>query len=129
MVNGIAQRRSTDGGRTWGAYSFAVSAQSTDPSRKGFDIGGNPSCLYDGVKKRLLLQFVRGDRNKKTQSQPCNPALTNYQQASTDGGASWSKPVEFGTKDLGPWAGSLVGPANGIQVRTRCWCCSCCCSC
>ena len=64
-----------------------------------------------------MLQFVRGLRNKKTQSQTCNPALSNWQQESEDGGLTWSAPVEI-SKYLGPWAGSLVGPANGIQLAS-----------
>ena len=115
-VNGIAQRRSTDSGRTWGPYGWAVTDRSTDPSRPSMDVGGNPSCLYDRQRQRLVLQFVRGERHRRTQSQPCNPATTNWQQISTDEGRSWSSPVEI-SKYLGPWAGSLVGPSNGIQLQ------------
>ena len=116
VTNGIVQRRSTDGGRTWGEYTWAVSDHSTDPSRPDMDIGGNPSAVYDHSTGKLVLQFVRGLRNKKTQAQTCNPALTNWQQESSDSGLTWSKPVEL-SKFLGKWAGSLVGPANGIQLR------------
>lgn len=116
VVNGIVQRRSTDGGRSWGRYSWAVSDHSTDPTRPNMDIGGNPSVLYDAVAQRLVLQFVRGTLDKKSEAQTCNPATTNWQQTSTDSGLSWSKPVEI-SKFLGPWAGSLVGPSNGIQLR------------
>jgi hypothetical protein len=80
------------------------------------DIGGNPSAVYDHQKGKLVLQFVRGLLNKHTQAQTCNPATTNWQIESTDSGLTWSKPVEI-TKYLGQWAGSLVGPANGIQLR------------
>ena len=107
--------RSKDGGRTWGPYAWAVSDHSTDPSRPTMDIGGNPSPVYDKVTGKLVLQFVRGLRNKKTQSQTCNPALSNWQQESEDGGLTWSSPVEI-SQYLEPWAGSLVGPANGIQL-------------
>eukprot|EP01051_Picozoa_sp_SAG22_P009424 SAG22_NODE_787_length_7239_cov_4.418487_3_plen_284_part_00 len=105
----------SDGGRTWGAYEWAVSDQSTDPSRPHMDVGGNPSALFDKATGKLLLQFVRGVLDRKTQAQPCNPATTNWQQESTDSGKSWAKPVEI-SKALGPWAGSLVGPSNGIQL-------------
>lgn len=115
VVNGIAQRRSTDGGRQWGAYEWAVSDHSTDPSREDMDIGGNPSLVLNKFTGKLVLQFVRGLRNKRTQAQTCNPALTNWQQESSDSGITWSKPREIST-DLGPWAGSLVGPSNGIQL-------------
>ena len=116
VTNGIVQRRSTDGGRTWGEYTWAVSDHSTDPSRPDMDIGGNPSAVYDQATGKLVLQFVRGLRHKKTQAQTCNPALTNWQQESSDSGLTWSKPVEL-SKFLDQWAGSLVGPANGIQLR------------
>ena len=56
----IVQRRSTDGGRTWGPYSWAVSDHSTDPSRPDMDIGGNPSALFDPKTGKIVLQFVRG---------------------------------------------------------------------
>jgi hypothetical protein len=86
VVNGIAQRRSTDGGRSWGAYTWAVSDHSTDPTRKDMDIGGNPSVLFDAITNTLVLQFVRGQLHKATESQTCNPATTNWQQLSSDGG-------------------------------------------
>ncbi len=79
------------------------------------DIGGNPAALFDKTTGKLLLQFVRGLLNKKTEAQTCNPATTNWQQESTDSGKTWSKPMEI-TKALGRWAGSLVGPSNGIQL-------------
>ena len=81
------------------------------------DIGGNPSAVYDRVTGKLVLQFVRGLRHKKTQSQTCNPALSNWQQESLDGGLTWTSPVEI-SKYLEPWTGSLVGPANGIQLES-----------
>ena len=86
VVNGIAQRRSSDGGRTWGPYTWAVPPTSTDPSRPHMDIGGNPSLVLDertGVDGTLILQFNRGLMDKKTQSQTCNPAASNWQQTST----------------------------------------------
>ena len=58
----------------------------------------------------------KGMLDKKTEAQTCNPATTNWQQESSDAGLTWSKPVEI-SKDLGPWAGSLVGPSNGIQLE------------
>eukprot|EP00936_MAST-01D_sp_MAST-1D-sp1_P002664 g2664.t1 len=117
VVNGIVMRRSVDGGRTWGNYSWAVPPTKTDASgRDGMDIGGNPSAVWDSDRNVLLLQFVRGLRNRKTQAQTCNPALSNWQQQSSDGGLTWSSPVEI-SAFLGPWAGSLVGPANGIQLH------------
>lgn len=92
-----------------------MSDHSTDPSRPNMDIGGNPAALFDKATGKLLLQFVRGLLDKKTEAQTCNPATTNWQQESTDSGKTWSKPMEI-TKALGPWAGSLVGPSNGIQL-------------
>merc|ERR1712232_404534 len=80
------------------------------------DIGGNPSAVYDKVTGKLILQFVRGNRNKKTQAQACNPATTNWQQESIDSGLTWSKPVEI-SEFLKPWAGSLIGPSNGNQLK------------
>ena len=70
------------------------------------DIGGNPSALFDKTTGKLLLQFVRGLLDKKSEAQTCNPATTNWQQESTDSGLTWSKPMEI-SKALGPWAGSL----------------------
>ena len=50
------------------------------------------------------------------EAQTCNPATSNWQIESTTDGASWSSPKEI-TPGLGPWAGSLVGPSNGIQLK------------
>lgn len=115
VVNGIAMRRSTDGGRTWGPYSWAVSDQSTDPSRPDMDIGGNPSAVYDKSTGKIVLQFVRGQRNLPSPAQSCNPAMTNWQQESFDSGQSWTKPVDI-SQYLGLWAGSLIGPSNGVHL-------------
>lgn len=87
----------------------------TDPSRPDMDIGGNPAPVYDSTTGKIILQFVRGLRNKKMQAQTCNPALTNWQIESDDDGITWSTPIEI-SHFLGPWAGSLVGPSNGIQL-------------
>lgn len=131
VVNGIVQRRSTDGGRSWGSYTWAVSDHSTDPTRPHMDIGGNasarailitarlpgvflrncswlqPSAVLDKATGKLILQFVRGLLDKKSEAQTCNPATTNWQQESTDGGLTWSKPVEI-SKYLGKWAGIFL---------------------
>jgi signal transduction histidine kinase len=84
VVNGIAMRRSTDGGQTWGPYIWAVSDESTDPSRPDMDVGGNPSAVYDAATGKVLLQFVRGTLNDP-KGQTCNPATSNWQIESSDG--------------------------------------------
>lgn len=56
VVNGIAMRRSTDGGKTWGEYKWAVSDEPTDPAVPDSDVGGNPSAVYDVATGRVILQ-------------------------------------------------------------------------
>lgn len=123
-VNGIVQRTSTDGGRTWGPYTWAVTDKPTranaSDTRPGMDIGGNPSAIWDPHRKRLLLQFVRGIRHTTNNMadggwQTCNPALSTWQQFTSDG-KTWSKPVEI-SHFLGRWAGSLLGFGNGILLQ------------
>lgn len=107
--NGIAMRRSFDGGRTWDKATWAVNDSATDGSKRdSMDIGGNPTAVFISKSNTIILQFVRGELHKKIQAQPCNPALSNWQIISQNDGASWSDPVEI-SSFLGPWAGSLGG--------------------
>ena len=107
-VTGIVYGQSVDGGRSWSSPKWVV------PPDEAYVTAVNPTSLYDAQSGRILLQYVRGRRNLAGQ-QSCNPGLSNWQISSSDGGLSWSIPVDLSLQ-LGPWAGVLVGPGAGIQL-------------
>jgi sialidase-1 len=96
----IAMRRSTDGGRTWGAMKIVA------------DDGGNrvsnPVPILDPATGDILL--MTGVRNRNN----TNKGL--FLQRSTDGGATFS-PLSRGLfRPAGFFRGGLPGPGHGIVL-------------
>ena len=113
QVVGIAQKTSFDGGRTWGQLKWAVPPTNTSNIGQGMDRGANPTTVFDFVRNRTLLHFVRGTQ----EDGDCDPGLANYQVISTDDGATWGKPQDL-SSILGPYVGCLPGPGNGVQLTS-----------
>jgi acyl-homoserine-lactone acylase len=122
VQSGIATRRSTDGGRSWGSYSWALRPESWAPSLPHTTKGaGGGSALYDPSTKKLFVQFNRGymanlSRVDNKHYQLCNPAGANWQMESTDGGATYSTPKDISAA-LTNWSGSLVNFGIVLQGK------------
>ena len=116
---GIAVKRSFDGGLTWVPKvgvewavhpSFAAGTHPANASHLGFtNSGGNPVAVYDSVKDRILLHFVRGEGGSNGD---CVPGVSNWQTTSDDQGSTWSAPTDI-SRYLGDFVGSLPGPGRG----------------
>ena len=93
----VVMQRSTDGGRTWSAQTYISAgfpASGGDSAPMVIEPSGRIDVLYQG--------YQITDPTKYTM----NPAVS-YFTSSTDGGATWSKPVpvgaQAGTMSLSEW--------------------------
>ena len=108
------------GGRTWGAYAWALKPESWAPSIPHTTKGaGGGTVIYDATRKTVFLQFNRGfmanlSKVDNKNFQLCNPAGANWQMHSTDEGLSYSTPKDISAA-LKQWGGSLVN--TGIVLR------------
>lgn len=105
-------KRSTDGGESWDDFAtWVVRPELTDPLDPTSNVGGNPVLIYDEVRDRILLHFVRGISSNGD----CVPGNSNWEIYSDDHGLTWSKPKNL-SKNLGDFNGVLPGPGTGIQL-------------
>nr|1EUT_A Chain A, SIALIDASE [Micromonospora viridifaciens]1EUU_A Chain A, SIALIDASE [Micromonospora viridifaciens] len=117
--NSILQRRSTDGGRTWGEQQVVSAGQTTAPI-KGFS---DPSYLVDRETGTIFNFHVYSQRQGFAGSRPgTDPADPNVLHAnvatSTDGGLTWSHRTI--TADITPdpgWRSRFAASGEGIQLR------------
>lgn len=109
-VLGIAMKVSEDGGYTWSEKAkWIVKPELTDLNDTTSNVGGNPVLIYDGLRNRIILHFVRGISNNGN----CDPGNSNWETVSYDQGKTWSSPREI-SKYLGKFVGVLPGPGTGI---------------
>ena len=99
----IAQRRSTDGGKTWSNVSFAVGNAS-------FYVG-NPTAVHT-TEGRTVLVFVKHNPQCEGDCGTGNGVVT-----SDDDGLTWSA-VNDVSSQFGPASGSLPGPGVAMQSKT-----------
>jgi len=88
----VVMQKSTDGGRTWSAMSHispGFPASGGDSAPLVVEPGGRIDVLYQGYQITSTTTYAM------------NPAYS-YFTSSTDGGATWSKPVR-----VGPVAGTM----------------------
>ena len=102
----ILVRRSTDGGRTWGASRMVV----TDGDRTC----GNPCPVVDHGTGTIILPFCKDNQQV-------------FVTRSEDDGINWSEPVEVTDSVKDPsWSYLGTGPGHGIQLGSGrllvpCW--------
>lgn len=109
----LVQRRSLDGGYTWGELEIVWS--------DGKNTCGNPSPVYDEHTGRLLLltTWNRGDDIERAirsrESQDTRRAFVLY---SDDQGATWSEAREIteSVKDTA-WTWYATGPCHALQLK------------
>lgn len=117
--NSILQRRSTDGGTTWGEQQVVSAGRTTAPVQ-GFS---DPSYLVDRETGTIFNFHVHSQNQGFIGSRPgTDPADPNVLHAnvatSTDGGRTWSERTI--TADITPdpgWRSRFAASGEGIQLR------------
>ncbi|MFE0419253.1 exo-alpha-sialidase [Streptomyces tendae] len=106
----VVLKRSTDGGRTWGALQVVNDG--------GGDTHGNPAPVIDRATGRVLLleTYNAGRTDGANCAVPC--ARTPHLQHSDDDGRTWSAPRDLGPEILPPDWNSwyATGPVHGVQL-------------
>jgi sialidase-1 len=109
----LLMKRSTDGGRTWGA--FTVLWDDAD------NTCGNPCPVLDestGTLWLLLTHNVGADREREIAARTSKGTRTVWVTHSKDHGATWAKPVEITRTTKDPsWTWYATGPGVGIQIK------------
>ena len=111
----IAVRSSFDSGATWSNVTFAAGHMDTPQARQACATNrtscrvGNPAAVYDAESGAVTLIYaIRGfDAGQDD--------LGNGMVKSTDGGKTWSAPVDVST-DFGAASGSMPGPGTALQL-------------
>jgi len=109
----LLERRSTDGGRTWGEPRVIRD----DPG----NTCGNPCPVVDlqaGAVWLLTTWNLGSDDEKAIVEGTSRDTRRVFAMRSGDDGASWSAPVEItGDVKLPDWTWYATGPGAGIQLR------------
>ena len=120
VPTGIAMKRSTDGGKTWGAISYPVSPKGSPAGASNGlgDRSANPVTVWDEGRQRVHLHYVKG----ASTASDCTPRNTSDEQQffnfyiySDNYGDSWSQPIDI-SEQLGQYRGCMPGPDKGVAV-------------
>ncbi|WP_309075303.1 exo-alpha-sialidase [Paenarthrobacter sp.] len=129
--NSIVQRRSTDGGQTWGPVTVIAAGHVGDASgpRYGYS---DPSYIYDAEAGKVFNFFVYSKDQGFGGSQFGNndsdrSVISSAVIESSDGGVTWSQPrlitnvTKPGTSKTSPVAGDIrsnfASSGEGIQLK------------
>lgn len=129
--NSIVQRRSTDGGRTWGPVQVIAAGHVADATGPKYGYS-DPSYIYDAEAGKVFAFFVyskdqgfggSGFGNDDADRNVISSAVIE----SSDGGATWSQPrlitgvTKPGTSKTSPVAGDVrsnfASSGEGIQLK------------
>lgn len=129
--NSIVQRRSTDGGRTWGPVSVIAAGHVGDASGPKYGYS-DPSYIYDAEAGKVFAFFVYSKDQGFGGSQFGNndadrTVISSAVLESSDAGATWSQPrlitnvTKPGTSKASPMAGDVrsnfASSGEGIQLK------------
>jgi sialidase-1 len=105
-------KRSTDGGKTWGAQQLIWS--------DGTNTCGNPCPVVDrdtGVVWLLITWNDAADKEGDIGRQKSRDTRRVYISSSSDDGRTWSRPTQITASVKKPdWGWYATGPGNGIQL-------------
>ncbi|XCB29341.1 exo-alpha-sialidase [Arcanobacterium hippocoleae] len=119
QANSIIQRRSADGGKTWGKPTYIAAGKIPAP-KYGYS---DPSYVVDREKNKIFAFFVKSFEQGFAHSQ-AGTEITNRNvlhaavTESTDNGVNWSEPRVI-TADINPANGysRFAASGEGIQIR------------
>ncbi|MEV7603966.1 exo-alpha-sialidase [Paenarthrobacter sp. NPDC089322] len=129
--NSIVQRRSTDGGKTWGPVQVIAAGHVADASGPKYGYS-DPSYIYDAEAKKVFAFFVYSKDQGFGGSQFGNDdadrnVISSAVIESMDGGVTWSQPrlitnvTKPGTSKTNPVAGDVrsnfASSGEGIQLK------------
>ncbi len=108
----LLQKRSTDGGRTWG--------ETTVVWDDGDHVAGNPCPVLDARTGKLVLLLTHNlgqDTENEIIAGTAEGTRTIWSTTSADHGATWSAPKELTASVKRPdWTWYATGPGVGIQL-------------
>ncbi len=109
----LVLKRSTDGGKTWGALQI-VWDDSTNTC-------GNPCAVLDqssGAISLLLTHNLGEDHESEIKAHTAKGTRTVWISRSSDDGKTWSAPTEITSSTKRPeWDWYATGPGVGIQIQ------------
>lgn len=129
--NSIVQRRSTDGGRTWGPVQVIAAGHVADASGPKYGYS-DPSYIYDAEAGKVFALFVYSKDQGFGGSEFGNDdadrnVISSAVIESPDGGLTWSQPrlitniTKPGTSKTAPVAGDVrsnfASSGEGIQLK------------
>ncbi len=118
----VGYARSTDGGATWSASQVILDFDAAVPGSLGNGVG-DPCILHDPVTDTLWVAALWscGDNGYNGSGPGTDPADTGQYvlTKSTDGGLTWSAPINVTTavKDDPNWRLIFQGPGHGLALR------------
>lgn len=123
QANSIIQRRSTDGGQTWGDITTIAAGQPT-PAVEKFGYS-DPSYVTDRVANKVFAFFLKSyDRGWGNSEVGTDPDARNVLHAavseSSDNGLTWSEPTVITTDitgDPATWSSRFAASGEGIQLQ------------
>lgn len=129
--NSIVQRRSTDGGQTWGPVQVIAAGHVADASGPKYGYS-DPSYIYDAEAGKVFALFVYSKDQGFGGSEFGNDdadrnVISSAVIESSDGGLTWSQPrlitniTKPGTSKTSPVAGDVrsnfASSGEGIQLK------------
>lgn len=129
--NSIVQRRSTDGGKTWGPVQVIAAGHVADASGPKYGYS-DPSYVFDAEANKVFAFFVYSKDQGFGGSQFGNDdadrnVISSAVTESTDGGVTWSQPrlitnvTKPGSSKTNPVAGDVrsnfASSGEGIQLK------------
>ncbi|MGC4017458.1 MAG: exo-alpha-sialidase [Luteolibacter sp.] len=118
----VGYMRSTDGGATWSSMKAILDFDSSVSGSSGNGVG-DPCILHDPVTDTLWVAGLWSFGNHAYTGSAAGTAITQSGQyvltKSTDGGNTWSTPINITTevKDDVNWHIVFQGPGHGFAMR------------